>query len=58
LGVQRRQLVGPFRPNDRNAPRPGLQSRRRVVEVEPPLLPAGGVVGECKVDVLLLHVPI
>jgi hypothetical protein len=57
LGVQRRQLVGPFLSNDQNAPRPGLQSQRRVVEVEPSLLPASGVVEEHQVDVLLLHVP-
>jgi hypothetical protein len=52
LGVQRRQLVGPFRAYDRNPPRPRPQRRRRVVEVEPPLLPAGGVVGKLQVDVL------
>jgi hypothetical protein len=40
LGVQHRQLVGPFQANDKNAP----------------LLPACGVVGERQVDVLLLHV--
>jgi hypothetical protein len=56
LGVQRRQLVGPFRAHDWNPPRPRPQRRCGVVEVEPHLLLAGGVVGERQVDVLRLHV--
>jgi hypothetical protein len=47
LGVPRRQLVGPFWAWDRDPPRPLPKCRRRVVEVEPPMLPAGGVVREC-----------
>jgi hypothetical protein len=42
--------------HDWNPPHPQPQRRRGVVEVELPLLPAGGVVGECQVDVLQLHV--
>jgi hypothetical protein len=34
-----------------------LDRRRRVVKVEPPLLPVGGVVGERQVDILRIHVP-
>jgi hypothetical protein len=52
LGVQRRQLVAPFRAHDRNPPRPRPQRWCGVVEVEAPLLLAGGVVGERQVDVL------
>jgi hypothetical protein len=56
LGVPRHQLIGPLQVRGRSPPRPGLERRRGVVEVEPPLFPAGGVVGECEVDVLRLHV--
>jgi hypothetical protein len=52
LGVQRRQLVSPFHAYNWNPPRPRPQRRRGVVEVESPLLPAGGVVRERQVDVL------
>jgi hypothetical protein len=44
--VPRRQLVGPLWARDRDPPRPLPQLRRGVVEVEPPLLLVGGVVGE------------
>jgi hypothetical protein len=36
---------------------PVRKHQRRAIEVEPPLLPTGGVIGGYKVDVLRLHVP-
>jgi hypothetical protein len=52
FGVPRRQLVGPFQARDWDPPRPLPKHRRRIVEVEPPLLLARGVVKKRQVDVL------
>jgi hypothetical protein len=54
LSVLRHRLVGPFWAwaRDRDPPHSLPQRRRRVVEVEPPLLLADGVVVERLVNVL------